>query len=252
LECCDFKNLFFFFFFSQERKNGLAHGQLRATVAYCDSQQLRFILTPVPQYAMVCPVINGYWTVQQMAQSKVSADAYTDVLPIWQAADAHGYARVEMGTPGRAIKLLQRLNSCRASLRRLNYENHKRAIPDRHHAPTKYMLWQTEVDTMAANRHRYDRFIIRRPDKGSVVEIQERPKKPYIAVYDKDGDEIPLPVYELPPFLASECLNDADQTFQDVWGKPAGIGLGYAPQHAGDIGLDADRPLGLDTAPDGE
>lgn len=112
--------------------------------------------------------------------------AYYDIVPALDAALYKGGARVQCGTEGAAIKLVQRMNQYRILDRKINMKRrHEKPLPADF---TMASLEQANRDEMVYLSSEYDGLIIKRV--GTVVILERRPDHPWIEITDMDGNPI--------------------------------------------------------------
>jgi hypothetical protein len=119
---------------------------------------------------------------------KAGPNSYQDIQRILDRAWERGGARIDVGSQAAAIRMVQRMNQFRILDRKVMYEKTKRLIPD----PNNFDAvqdYEKNVNGMWALASLYDHLIIRRPVDGVVI-IEKKPSRPYIAMYDLEGNLI--------------------------------------------------------------
>lgn len=158
--------------------------------------------------------------------------AYFDLVPALNAALYSGGARVQCGTEGAAIKLVQRMNQYRILDRKLNLKRkHEKPLPADY---AMAALEQSNRDEMVYLHSEYDNLIIKRV--GTVVILEHKPEHPWLEITDLQGNPIevvPRVVQDPERIKADEDLERFLKKYPDK----------SAPNKEND--LDPDKPLGL-------
>lgn len=126
--------------------------------------------------------------VLPMPRMKAGPNSYQDIQRILDSAWERGGARIDVGSQAAAIRMVQRMNQFRIIDRKVMYESTKRRVPD----PNNFDAVQDydkNINQMWALASLYDHLIIRRPVDGIVV-IEKKPSRPYVAMYDLEGNLI--------------------------------------------------------------
>jgi hypothetical protein len=123
-----------------------------------------------------------------MPRMKAGPNSYQDIQRILDNAWERGGARIDVGSQAAAIRMVQRMNQFRIIDRKVMYESVKRRVPD----PNNFDAvqdYEKNINQMWALASVYDHLIIRRPVDGMVI-IEKKPSRPYVAMYDLEGNLI--------------------------------------------------------------